>query len=508
MIADNKRIAKNTAFLYVRMLLVMFVSLFTSRIVLQALGVEDYGIYNVVGGVVSMLTFLNSTLSSTCQRYFSCELGKDNPAALAELFRQHITILLFFIICVLIMAETIGLWFVNSYLKIPPERKIATNWVYQFSLLTFVVSTLTIPYNALIISHERMSAFTLLSVVEVTLKLFIALLIRWGGFDRLIFYAGSIFISSLILTFTYYFYCRRFPESRYAYGWKSGQAKEIISYSGWHLVGSLAVVSREQGVNILLNVFFNPVVNAARAIAYQVANAVNGLTRNFLIAVKPQIYKLYAANELRQMRLLIARSSKMGFILVAICAFPVILNTDILLYLWLGQLPENAVLFTQIVLVNSLIQSVDIPAIAAALATGRIRTFEILTAGLMLLNLPLSYLFLRHGYNPATTMYVSAGLSYATVMLRACLLEKLIAYKASDYLRQVVFPLTLVGVMVAIPAWLAGLRIEFWLLHLIATTAIFVLTLVAMSYFIILNHQERTTARTYSKKIIRKLSKR
>lgn len=508
MTSNNKRIAKNTAFLYVRMLLVMFVSLFTSRVVLQALGVEDYGIYNVVGGVVSMLAFLNGTLSSTCQRYFSYELGRNNREALARLFRQHLTLLLFFVLCILFLAETVGLWFINSYLKIPEGKKLAMNWVYQFSLLTFVVSCITIPYHALLISRERMSAFALLSMVEAFLKLVIAFLLVLADSDRLILYAGFVCLSSLITTFIYYFYCRRFPESRYFYDWKSTQAKELISYSGWHLVGSLAVVVREQGVNILLNIFFTPVVNAARAVAYQVSGAVNGLTRNFLMAVKPQIYKLYGADELRQMHLLIARSSKMGFILVALCAFPVLLNTDILLCLWLGQLPANAVLFTQIVLVNSLIQSIDVPSIAAALATGRIKTFEMVTGGLMMLNLPFSYLLLTYGYHPESTLYVSVVLSYVTVIVRAYLLEKLIDYKMADYIRQVILPLTLVGLLVVIPAWIVGIRIDFWLLHLITTTAIFILTLVIMSYFVILNPEERKIAREYSKKISRKLSRR
>ncbi|WP_297906230.1 lipopolysaccharide biosynthesis protein [uncultured Parabacteroides sp.] len=506
--SNNKRIAKNTVFLYVRMILVMFVSLFTSRIVLQTLGVEDYGIYNVVGGVASMLVFLNSTLSSTCQRYFSYELGRNNHEALAELFKQNITLFVFFVVCVLFLAETIGVWFINSYLEIPEKRRIAMNWVFQFSLLTFVVSSITIPYNALIICHERMSVFALISLIEVGLKLSVALLIGFDGFDRLIFYAGLMFLSSLIIAFTYYFYCRRFPESRYSYCLKSDQVKKLISYSGWHFLGSLSVVIREQGVNILLNIFFTPAVNAARAIAYQVSNAVNGLTRNFLIAVKPQIYKLYGTNELQQMHLLIARSSKMGFILVAICAFPVILNTDVLLYLWLGQLPDNTVLFTQLVLVNSIIQSIDVPSIAAALATDRIKVFEIVTGGLMIFNLPISYLFLRYGYNPEITIYVSIVLSYITIIIRAYLLENLIYYKALDYLRGVVLPLTFVGITVVIPAWFIGVYINSWFLHLIITTTIFILTLIVISYLVLLNPYERKIVIDYSRKMIRKLNGR
>lgn len=233
--ADNKRIVRNTLMLYVRMVLIMLVSLYTSRVILQKLGVQDYGIYNVVGGVVSMLAFLNSTLSSTCQRYFSYELGRGNSNKLSELFCLNMTVFLYFILAVLVLAETLGVWFVNAKLTIPPERMIAMNWAYQFSIFTFVVSSLSIPYNALIISYERMSVYAYISIIEVLLKLGIVFLLDLAGMDRLVLYAGLLFLSTSIITFTYYLYCRKnYPESRYAYLWKGERLKEITNYSGWH----------------------------------------------------------------------------------------------------------------------------------------------------------------------------------------------------------------------------------------------------------------------------------
>ena len=287
----NKRIMKNTVMLYIRMLLIMFVTFYTSRIVLQKLGVQDYGIYNVVGGVVSMLAFLNSTLSATCQRYFSYELGRNDKKKLAELFRLNLTVFIYFILLVFLLAETVGLWFINTQLVIPMERLYAMNWVYQFSILTFMVSSLSVPYNALIISHERMSIYAYISILEVLLKLGVVFLLGLIAIDNLILYGLLLFLSTGIITFFYYLYCHfNYPESRYSYYWKSDEIREVASYSTWHFLGSISNVLRGQGVNILLNMFFSPVINAARAIAFQVNMGVYTLMNNFFTAVKPQIY--------------------------------------------------------------------------------------------------------------------------------------------------------------------------------------------------------------------------
>lgn len=493
--------------LYVRMVLIMLVSLYTSRVILQKLGVQDYGIYNVVGGVVSMLAFLNSTLSSTCQRYFSYELGRGNSNKLSELFCLNMTVFLYFILAVLVLAETLGVWFVNAKLTIPPERMIAMNWAYQFSIFTFVVSSLSIPYNALIISYERMSVYAYISIIEVLLKLGIVFLLDLAGMDRLVLYAGLLFLSTSIITFTYYLYCRKnYPESRYAYLWKGERLKEITNYSGWHFLGTFSNIIRDQGVNILLNVFFNPVVNAARAIAFQVSTGVSSLTHSFFTAAKPQIYKLYGANDLKNMHSLVERSSKMC--LVALIAYPLLVNTRFVLALWLGEIPEYALFFTQLVLIHSLIDSVSGPAIASALATGYIRVFELISGGLTLLNLPVSYILLVLGYDPYSTMFVVIFLTYLTVVVRAFILKKLLGFSVWSYLNQIVLRLTFTGLIVPLPV--LGLN-NFQLnsfLYLVISTCFVWLMLIFSFYYFVMKHEEREQGKAYFIGLLHKIRKR
>ena len=475
---DNRRIAKNTLMLYIRMLLIMVVSLYTSRIILGVLGVEDFGIYNVVGGVVAMVSFLNSTLSSTCQRYFSYEIGRGNQEGISILFRLNLTVYLYFILVVIFFAETIGLWFVN--------------------ILTFIVSSFSIPYNALIISHEQMSVYAYISIIEVLLRLGIVFLLSLGDVDRLILYAVLLFLSTSCITLFYYVYCKcKYPESHYSYLWKSDKIREVASYSGWHLIGAVSVIVRNQGVNVLLNSFFNPVVNGARAIAFQVSVAVDSLTNSFFVAVKPQIYKLYGANELNQMYILLSRSSKICFLLVAILAYPILMNMEFVLNLWLNQIPDYTVLFTQLVLINALIDSVNGPAIAAALATGRIKKFEIITGGLMILNLPMSYILLFWGCAPELTMIVSIVLSLVTIIIRSFILEKLMGYKVVDYMANVFFPLLMIGLLSFIFVYFIGKCIPNAVIHFFVTSIVAVLLLSIFTFFIALTSSERSTTKKY-----------
>ena len=443
---SNKRILKNTLMLYVRMMLVMCITLFTSRVILEYLGVEDFGIYNVVGGVIVMMSFFNSTLSSTCQRYFSTDLGKGDFKKLNRDFCLTMSLYLCFIAIVVIACETIGLSFVNSKLVIPDNRMFAANCVYQISLFTFIVSSISIPYNALVISHENMSFYAYLSVVECVLKLAIAFLLAFYGGDRLIYYAILMFITTALTTFVYYLYSKKkYLYIHFRFIWDKKEIKEISSYSGWHLIGAISVLVRNQGVNILINTFFNPAVSAARAISYQVLTATDSLTSNFFTAVKPQIYKSYSSNDMMGMHGLIKISSIVCFFLVGILAIPLITNTEFILALWLKYVPEHTVLFTQLVLINAIIESVNGPSIAAALATGNIKNFEIITGLLMILNLPVSWLLLKLGYAPEMTMIVSIVIAFVTVFVRAYLIERLIGYMARAYFSKVIFPILVIG---------------------------------------------------------------
>ena len=490
---NNKRIVKNTIFLYIRMIVVMCVTLYTSRLVLRILGAEDYGIYNVVGGVVTMLMFVDHTLSSTCQRYFSNALGRNNQEILNELFSSIITLYISFLAVVFILGETIGLWFVNNKLVIPEDRMYAMNWVYQLSLITIVFRGMSIPFKSLIISYEKMSFFAYISIIEVVLKLGLVSLLPFINFDKLILYGILISTVYLLILLSYIIVCKRsYRDVNGRLLWNSSILKDIGSYSGWHLFGSLSVVIKKSGVNVLLNTFFNPTINAARAISVQVMAAVETLTNNFFVAVKPQIFKLYSMHELERMFLLVERSSKMCFVLIAIIAFPVLFNTEYLLNLWLTKYPDYALIFTQLLLIESLFNSVNGPSIAAAMASDKIMKFQIITSAIMMANLPISYLFLRLGFQPYVVFLVSISLSIITIAVRTFLLKEMISYPIWRYFVKVCFPLLLCGILTfiilrySIPDALPANILQF-----IIRVVIIELILGIVSVIVVFNRKER-----------------
>lgn len=413
----------------------MGVGLYTVRAILDLLGVVDYGIYNVVGGVVSMFAFLNGTLSTSSQRYFSIELAKGNMRRLNQWFCLNITTFSLFIILFVVIAETVGLWFVNSKMNIPEERMFAANVVYQLSIISFCINFFSIPYNALIIAHEKMSAFAYISIVEALLKLGIVYILSIITWDKLIVYGVLMFLTACSITSSYIIYNHlHFKESKYHPYWNKQEIKELISFSGWHFFGTFSVTIRSQGINILINLFFNPAVNAARAVAFQIYHAVAQLSNNFFIAVKPQIYKSYAAHDYEGLYKLILRSSIMTSFLISILIYPILANTQYILSLWLKEVPEYAVVFTQLVLINGLIDSINGPTAAAMLATGKIRNYELLVGGGIILNLPISYIVLKLGGEPTATIVVSIIISTYTTLMRAYLLSKAINLSMKRYI--------------------------------------------------------------------------
>lgn len=431
----------------------MGVSLFTSRIVLNTLGVVDFGIYNVVGGVVMMFSFLNSSMSSATQRFFSFELGKKDYEQLKKVFSMSVNIHAIIAVVIFILAETIGLWFLNAKLVIPAERMIAANWVYQFSILAFMLTIMGVPYNAMIIAHERMNVYAYVSIIEVVLKLVIVFMLVWFGYDKLKLYAVLVFGVAAIVWIIYKLYCkRRLPETKYRFAWDQSLYKTLMNYAGWNLFGHLASVATGQGVNILLNVFFGPAINAARAIAYQINSAVNGFVTNFQMAMNPQIVKSYATEDIEYMHQLIFRGAKYSFFLLFIITLPVLLETEIILKTWLKIVPDYTVLFTRLVLINMLIDCISGPLISAAQATGKIKKYQAIVGGLLLLNLPVSYFLLKLGMMPQTTMYVSIVISVLALYTRLKIISPLIDLSISSYIRKVVLYIMPVGLLSIIPA--------------------------------------------------------
>lgn len=502
---NNKRIAKNTMMLYIRMILVMGITLFTSRIILDALGEENYGIYNVVGGVVAMFGFFSSTLASSCQRYFSYYIGKNDREELSNIFRLNMSVFLLLALIILLIAETLGLWFINAKLNIEESRIFAMNCVYQCSLLSFFFSIVLVPYNALIISYEKMSAFAYISIVEVMLKLLLAILLTYLLYDKLILYAVMMLFCQAVITLYYYIYCRRnIQESQYTFYWEKNKFKEILSYSGWHLIGALSVIVKNQGVNILINTFYNPIVNAGRAIAFQVTTATDSLSNNFFVAAKPQIYKYYAQRNYKELHNLILRSSKVCFLLILIIAVPLLINTNAVLSLWLKNVPSYAELFTQLALINVIIDSMNGPAIASALATANIKKFEIITGTLMILNLPVSYIVLRLGAIPEMTIVVSIIISLITIVVRAFILKELIHLSVMEYIQKTFLPLIFVSILSGIFSYFISTLFGDNLYDIIVTSVISVCLILILFYLVCLSKSEKVVIRNYVVKKIKK----
>lgn len=427
------------------MFAMMIVNLYSVRVVLQELGDIDYGIYNVVGSIVTMFAFLSNSLASASQRYFSVELSKNNFLKVNQLLCLNIIVFGGIALAILLIAETVGTWFLNVKMVIPANRLMAANIVFQISLITFVLYLLSIPFNALIVAHEKMSAFSIISIVEAILKLTIALSLPLFSFDKLISYGVLLMIVSSIVTCCYYIYCRSmFEESRVNYYWNKREAKDFFYFSGWHFLGTSSDAIRSQGINILINLFFNPAVNAARAVSYQILSAINQLSANFFTAVKPQIYKSYATNNIQAMHKLIMRTTIMCVFLTSLIVFPVLSNTGLILDLWLKSIPEYAIAFTHLILINGLIESINGPIVSAALATGNIKKYEIIVSSLILLNLPVSYFALRLGCDPTITIKVSICLSIITIFARVFILRGLISFPFIKYL-VLLFRLTLVS---------------------------------------------------------------
>lgn len=502
---NNKRIAKNTAMLYFRMLITMAVSLYTSRIVLNTLGVEDFGIYNVVGGFVTMFAFLNSAMSSATQRFLTVELGRKDFMQLKNVFSMSVSIHFLIAGIILIFSETVGLWFVNSQLVIPIERLEAANWVYQFSIMALLVSIVSVPYNAIVIAHERMNVYAWVSIVEVALKLLIVFMLQWMGFDKLKLYAVLMFSVALIIRIVYGIYCRiNFTESRFSLHWNKPLFKTLISFASWNLWGNIAAVLFNQGINILLNIFFGPAINAARAIAYHVRSAVDGFVQNFQTALRPQIIKSYADDDLIYMHQLVFQGAKYSFFLLFILSLPILLETRAILTIWLKIVPEYSVVFTRLVIINILIDCVSGTLMTAAQASGKIKLYQGVVGGILLLNLPVSYLFLKFGFSPEVALYVSIGISIVALFARLKILSPLVNLNISEYMNAVVFRIIPVVLFAVIPPVIVYLSFEENFLRLLLTGISSIMSVLIAIYFIGLAKIEQEFMNRKIKQLIKK----
>lgn len=437
-IANNKNIAKNTLYLYFRMLLIMTVQLYTSRIVLNVLGVEDYGIYNIVGGIVVLFSFINSSLSSATQRFLNYELGRGHLETTRHIFSMSLTIHIGVAAIVVLLAETIGLWFLNTQMNIPLERMDAANWVYQFSILSVCLSFIQVPFYASVVACEKMSFFARIAIVEVMLKLLIVFLLIYIRYDKLKLYSVLTVGVSIIVFSCYRVFCnKRIDFCQYKIFWDKNMFQKLLSFSGWMLLGAAAGVTSTQGVNILLNIFYGVAVNAAAGISNQVNAAVNQFVTNFQTAFMPQIVKLYAVGDTFQMCKLINRASRFSFFLLFLLAFPLMLNIDFILELWLKNVPKHTSVFCILILIYSLIETMSKPVGLAIHATGRVKSYNIAMSIALSMNIVLSYLFLNLGFLPEIVVIISIVVCSICMLIRLSLAKHYGVLRLHEYVSNV-----------------------------------------------------------------------
>ena len=488
----NKRIAKNTLVLYVRMLFTMGISLFTSRVILQTLGVEDYGISSVVGGVISMFTFINAAMVSSTQRYLNFELVRGDANQLRSVFSTSLQIHALIALAIIVLSETVGLWFLNEKLVIPEARMTAAMWVYQCSILSCAVSIMSTPYNAVIVAHEKMSAFAYISILDVSLKLLVVYLLVVLPFDKLIILAVLNLLVQLFIRYIYTLYCHRhFPESYFQFRFNKTLFKEMFGFAGWSFWGNLAAILYTQGLNMMLNIFFGPIVNAARGIAVQVQSAVQQFVGGFQTALNPQITKNYASNNLPQMHSLMFRSARFSFLLLFFLSLPVLMETNFILTLWLKTVPDDAVIFTQIMICISLIYTTANPCIIANQATGKVKIYQMVVGGILLLILPISYVVLKLGAPAYSVFIVHFCIESVAQFSRMYMLRKLIHLPLWQYMKNIYIPIVSTVVIAIILPLVVRMQVAEGWLRFLAVGFACVLSVGASSYFIGFTKQER-----------------
>lgn len=483
----------------------MGISFYSSRVVLNTLGVVDFGIYNVVGGVVVVFSFLSNTLSNVASRFIAFEIGKKKQNKIIRVFNSSIFIHIVLAIIIFILAETIGIWFVNNKLIIPENRFSSAKIVYQFSVLSSIITFLQIPYHGIIIAYEKMKAFAYISIMEAILKLIIVFMISMASFDKLILYSVLLFISSFIITITYWIYCiKNFEVCKIQLKIDIPIIKSILSYSVWDLYGNLSVVVRSQGISILLNLFFGSIINAATGIALQVQNTINWFSDNFLTAIRPHIIKTYASNEMQKLQILVIQTSKFSYFLVLIISLPIIIENRFILSFWLKNVPTYTVIFSQIGVINSLISVIFSPILFSVQATGNIRTLSIINGSISILVLPISYFFLTNGYSPIAPFMLNIILLIIGWMINMFIIKKIIySFSAIDFFKKSIFVcIYITSFVVILPLLFHYNMDEGWKRFFIVCLSSLLLVILAV-YLLVLNMEMRSKVNYKIKQIIK-----
>lgn len=491
-LSNNKRIAKNTIFLYIRMLLIMVVTLYTSRVVLATLGIEDFGIFNAVGGIVAMMGFLNSSMANAVQRFLSFEMGKQEVRNVRAIFNVSLHAHIGIAIIVFVIMEIGGIWFLNHKMNIPIDRMLAAHWVFQSTIIVAIISILQVPYNALIIAKEQMNIYAYVSIVEVLLKLGIVYLLVLAGSDKLISYSILTSIVSFIICITYVIYCKKkYKESELYFVKDTKSLRQLMGFASWNMLGEIAWIFTGQGVNILLNIFFGPVVNAARGVAYQVEGAVMKFVQSFQVAMNPQIIKTYAANFHEQTMSLVYMGTRFSYYLVLVLSTPLYFEIDYILSIWLEEVPPMTADFCRLILICGLVQTCSNLFATVAKAYGKIRNYQLVISFILMCNFPLSYLMLYLGFSPMSTVGVAILIQAVVLFARLWLMKGMIKYSIRDFLSNVLLPLLLVTFFSVIVPYVISHTMSSGLSRFLCNLIATELIMIAIIYTIGLRQNER-----------------
>ena len=490
---NNNKIAKNTVVLYVRMLFLMFVSFYTSRVVLATLGVEDFGLYNVVGGIVTMFTFLSAAMGNSSQRYITFALGKGEKKQLKEIFSLTCMIHWGLAFVILILSETVGLWFLYNKMIIPADRFEVAFWVYQFSVISCMISIISIPYNSLIIAHEKMTIFAVFSSIYALAKLAIVFIIQMTSIDKLLFYSALLLVVQIIDRLNYQIYCKfRFEESRKVRLVKSSYTKEMFNFAGWSILSNFATIGYTQGLNIILNMFFGPIVNAARGVSVQVQGVVVNFVVSFQTAVSPQIIKSYAIGDYSRTTKLVFCSSKLSYYLLLCLSMPIFFQAEKILGLWLKDVPEHSTSFLRLMLLAVLFDPLSNPVCVANNATGKIKTFQIVESCCLLVILPISYIVLKIGALPESVFIVQFFVTMITQFIRVAMVKSKLHFSYKEYFKEIIFRICLVSFVSALPSLFLLYVLDNSFLSSLIICLSSMLSVLVCSYYIGLNEEERT----------------
>lgn len=491
-LGNNKRIAKNTLLLYIRTIFLMLITLYTSRVILEQLGVDDYGIYNVVGGVVAMFSVISSALSSSISRFITFELGKGDIKRLTTIFSTSVNIQLGLSAIILLIGETVGLWFINYKMNIPAERLVSANWVLQCSLLTFCINLISVPYNSCIIAHEKMSAFAYISILEAALKLLICYMLIVSPIDKLIAYSLLMLFIAILIRFVYGLYsARNFEECKYRMCYEKDIVKEMTGFAGWSFFSNVAWIFNTQGVSVLINLFFGVALNAARGIASQVESAVMMFVRNFTTALNPQITKYYANGDKENMFLLMCRGTKFTYFLTLLMVLPLFLETEYVLQLWLKEVPTHTVIFVQLSIIGSIINNIGNTCYTACQATGNIKRYSIVVTTVGFLVFPLTWLGFKLGL-PVESTYIIYILVYICVSIANMLMTRwLLQFPLSMFLRKALLPMVSTTVFSAILPVLLCTHMQSSFIRFLVICIVSVLSTCVVIYIIGLTQGEK-----------------